>query len=105
MIFAFEYKMWVRHYGLIRRHVELKTVPGGVQISDEDIEMESVKFMATENFAAFNEAMGAVPDADPIETARIAVSANKQSELEDAIRSNSDLRFSHIDANSPFYGS
>jgi hypothetical protein len=104
MAFEFEYQMTVRHYGEIRRHVAMKFVDGGVQINDDDIEMESQKFMATENFAAYNTALGAAPDADPIETARAAVATGKQSEVEDAIRDNSIVQFSHIDADSPFYG-
>ena len=104
MAFAFEHQINVRQYGQIRRHVEMKFVKGGVQINDDDIEMESQKFMAEENFAAFNVALGAAPDADPIETAKAAVAADKQSEVETAIRQNSKVQFSHIDAGSPFYG-
>lgn len=104
MAFAFDYEIVVRKYGKINRHGEMKSVPGGMQINDDDIEMESQKFMTKENFAEFNQALGADPDADPIETARAAVGAGKQSEVEDAIRENSTVQFSHIDADSPFYG-
>ena len=104
MAFEFEYQMKVRHYGEIRRHVAMKFVPGGVQVNDDDIEMESQKFMAAANYSAFNEALGADAGADPIETARAAVAAGKQSEVEDAVRDNSTVQFSHIDSDSPFYG-
>ena len=104
MTLIFDYVIVVRKYGKINRHVEMKSVPGGMQINDDDIEMESQKFMAEESFAAFNVALGAAPDADPIETARVAVAADKQDEVETAIRQNSKVQFSHIDADSPFYG-
>lgn len=102
MAFVFEYRMKVRNYGQIRRHVEMKFVKGGVQINADDIEMESQKFMAAANYATFNEALGAAPDADPIETARSAVAAHKPGKVETAIRENSIVQFSHIDSSSSF---
>ncbi|MEY4396510.1 MAG: hypothetical protein RLZZ40_266 [Actinomycetota bacterium] len=103
MAFVFEYRIKVRNYGQIRRHVEMKFVKGGVQINADDIEMESQKFMAAENYAAYNTALGAAPDADPIETARAAVAAHKPGKVETAIRDNSIVQFSHIDSDSPYY--
>jgi hypothetical protein len=82
----------------------MKFVKGGVKILADDIEMESVRFMATANFAAFNEALGAAPDADPIETARAAVADHKPGKVETAISANSKVEFSHIDSSSSFYG-
>ena len=104
MAFEFEYRIKVRQYGQIRRHVEMKFAKGGVEIHADDIEMESYRFMARKNFAAFNEALGAKPDADPIETARAAVAAHKPGKVEKAISDHSVITSSFVDWDSPFYG-
>jgi hypothetical protein len=67
----------------------MKLEKWGVQINLTDIEIESQRSMSANNFAAFNVALGAAPDADPIETARSAVEAHEPAEIEAAIRQNS----------------
>ncbi len=90
MTFEFEYRAKGRELGEILRHVEMKIVEKwGVQINLNDAEIESQRLMGTENFAAFNLALGAAPDANPIETARAAVEADQPADVEIAIRQNS----------------
>ena len=103
--FEFEYTIHVQRYGTIARGVKMTRTDEGVKVHADDAELESVDLIAPDAFARFNEALGAEPDADVIETARVAVANGRARDIEAAVREVGTRLFSWADWDSGFYGS